>query len=114
MMVMRMVSLGFDLEPRENTPRKNENAPNTPRKNAPRPRENPAKENGPKEKALPRVSSVPSFGEYLGYCLFPTTSVFGPFLVFSEHMKFLDPSPLIVSVYKMSKYMHFPYGPLCQ
>jgi hypothetical protein len=65
-MVMRMVSLGFDLERRENVP--------------------------------PKLSSPPSFGEYLGFCLFPTTSVFGPFLVFSEHMKFLDPSPLIVSV----------------
>ena len=65
-MVMRMVSLGFDLEPRGDT--------------------------------SPKVSSPPSFGEYMGYCLFPTTSVFGPFLVFSEHMKFLDPSPLIVCV----------------
>lgn len=65
-MVMRMVSLGFDLEPRENRP--------------------------------PKLSSLPTFGEYMGYCLFPTTSVFGPFLVFAEHIKFLDPSPIIVCV----------------
>lgn len=68
MMVMRMVSLGFDLEPTF------------------------AKDG---EKRPPKVPALPSFMEYLGYCLFPSTSVFGPFLVFSEHIRFLDPSPIV-------------------
>lgn len=68
MMVMRMVSLGFDLEPTF------------------------AKDG---VKRPPKVPALPSFMEYLGYCLFPSTSVFGPFLVFSEHIRFLDPSPIV-------------------
>ncbi len=73
-MVMRMVSLGFDLEPR-------------------------FAKNG--EKKPPKVISPPSFMEYVGYCIFPCTSVFGPFLVFSEHMKFLDPSPIVCTFAKL-------------
>lgn len=67
-MVMRMVSLGFDLEPRY------------------------AKDG---EKRPPKLLQVPTLLEYTGYCLFPCTSVFGPFLVFNEHVKFLDPSPIV-------------------
>lgn len=70
MMVMRMVSLGFDLEPRFG-------------------------KDG--EKKPPKVVFLPSLLEYIGYCFFPTTSIFGPFLVFNEHIKFLDPSPIVSS-----------------
>lgn len=67
-MVMRMISLGFDLEPR-------------------------FVKNG--EKKPPKEMFLPSMMEYIGYCIFPGTSVFGPFLVYSEHVKFLEPSPIV-------------------
>ena len=67
-MVMRMVSLGFDLDSVI------------------------AKD---KEKKPPRVARLPSLMEYGSYCLFPTTSVFGPFLVYEDHIKFLEPSSLV-------------------
>lgn len=67
-MAMKMVSLGFDMEPR-------------------------IAKGG--EKRPPEVPQCPSLVVYLGYCLFPSTSIFGPFMVFSEHMKFLNPSPMV-------------------
>ncbi len=64
-MVMRMVSLGFDMDP---VVSRN------------------------KEKIPARVPRIPSILEYSSYCLFPSTSVFGPFLVYEEHIKYLDAS----------------------
>lgn len=69
-MVMRMVSLGFDLDP---VILRN------------------------KDKKPPKLAMVPTPMEYVGYCLFPTTSIFGPFLVYDEHMKFLDSSPIVIA-----------------
>lgn len=65
-MVMRMISLGFDLEVTDRGQKKN-----------------------------PRTQ-LPNVVEYTGYCLFPTTSIFGPFIVYNEHMKFLEPSPIVI------------------
>lgn len=67
-MVMRMVSLGFDMDP--GISRNNEKKP-------------------------ARVPRIPSLSEYCSYCLFPSTGAFGPFLVYEEHIKYLDPSPLV-------------------
>ena len=69
-MVMRMVSLGFDLDPGTTNDGK---------------------------KRTPNILSLPTFLEYMGYCLFPTTSIFGPFIIFNDHVKFLDQSPLVKS-----------------
>jgi porcupine-like protein len=43
-------------------------------------------------KALP----LPDLPAYSSYCLFPGTTVFGPFITYSEHCKFLHPTPLSV------------------
>ena len=67
-MVMKMVSLGFDVDTR--TDRHGEKRP-------------------------PSVPRVPNFVEYTSYCVFPSTTVFGPFLTFNEYRKFLHPSPLV-------------------
>ena len=67
-MVMKMVSLGFDVESR--TDRHGEEQP-------------------------PSIPNVPNFAEYTSYCIFPSTTIFGPFLKFREHKKFLNPSPLV-------------------
>lgn len=37
---------------------------------------------------------TPDFMEYVSYCLFPGTTVFGPFITYSEHVKFLNATPL--------------------
>ena len=68
MMVMKMVSLGFDVDSR--TDRHGEKRP-------------------------PSIPKVPNFAEYTSYCIFPSTTIFGPFLTFNEHKKFLSPSPLV-------------------
>lgn len=68
MMVMRMVALGFDMDPIIRN----------------------------KEKKPPKIAKLPNLLEYMGYCLFPTTSIFGPFLVYKEHIKFLDSSPIVM------------------
>ena len=67
-MVMKMVSLGFDVDSR--TDRHGEKRP-------------------------PSVPRVPNFAEYTSYCMFPSTTIFGPFITFNEHKKFLSPSPLV-------------------
>ncbi len=79
-MVMRIISLGFDLDPTF------------------------AAKDG--EKEPPKVMYLPNFMEYMGYCLFPTTSIFGPFLGFNEHTQLLDPSP-IVSMRSVKLHHHF-------
>ena len=48
-----------------------------------------------KEKIPPKILRLPPLLEYMNYCLFPSTSVFGPFLVYEEHTRFLEPSPLV-------------------
>lgn len=67
-MVMKVISLGFDVESR--TDRRG-------------------------EKQTPSVPTLPNIAEYVSYCIFPSTTVFGPFLTFNEHKKFLNPSPLV-------------------
>lgn len=67
-MVMKMVSLGFDVDSRTNR-------------------------HG--EKCPPSIPKVPNFAEYTSYCIFPSTTIFGPFLTFNEHKKFMSPSPLV-------------------
>ena len=68
MMMMRMVSLGFDMDPVIRN----------------------------REKKPPKIAKLPNPLEYAGYCLFPATSIFGPFLVYEEHMKFFDSSPIVL------------------
>ena len=67
-MVMKMVSLGFDVESWKNI-------------------------HG--EKQHPSVLITPNVAEYISYCIFPSTTVFGPFLTYNQHKKFLSPSPLV-------------------
>lgn len=67
-MVMKMVSLGFDLEAQRG--RGGETNP-------------------------PVVHKLPGFVDYTCYCVFPATTVFGPFLTFNEHSKFLIPTSLV-------------------
>ena len=67
-MVMKMVSLGFDLE--EQRGRGGERKP-------------------------PVLYELPDFIDYTSYCVFPATTIFGPFVTFDEHCKFLRPSPLV-------------------
>jgi len=67
-MVMRMVAMGIDMDPGVSRA---------------------------KEKKPPKILYLPSLLEYLSYCLFPSTCIFGPFLVYEEHLKFLQPSPLV-------------------
>ena len=67
-MVMKMVSLGFDVESR--TSRQGDKRP-------------------------PSVPNVPNIVAYTGYCIFPSTTIFGPFLTFNDHKIFLSPSPLV-------------------
>ena len=45
-------------------------------------------------KALP----LPDLPAYSSYCLFPGTTVFGPFITYSEHCKFLHPTPLVSNI----------------
>lgn len=45
-----------------------------------------------------RLSRVPDLPAYTCYSLFPGTTVFGPFLTYSEHCKFLHPTPLVSSL----------------
>jgi porcupine-like protein len=42
------------------------------------------------------VSSVPDLFSYSSYCLFPGTTVFGPFLTYTDHSKFLHATPLSI------------------
>ena len=70
MMVMRMVSLGFDMDPVVHG----------------------------REVKPPRIARLPNLVEYASYCLFPSTSIFGPFLVYEEHIKFLDSFPIVMNM----------------
>lgn len=70
-MVMKLVSLGFDLD-------------------------NLQRKAGVSNK--PFELHIPDFMEYSSYCIFPGTTVFGPFITYSEHTKFLNPTPLVSSV----------------
>ena len=65
---MKVISLGFDLEGYRDS--KGEQKP-------------------------ARQSSVPDLLSYTSYCLFPGTTVFGPFLTYSDHRKFLKATPLV-------------------
>lgn len=67
-MVMKMVSLAFDLEPQ-------------------RTRDG--------EERTPAVGRLPDFLDYSCYCLFPGTTLFGPFVTYQEHWKFMTPTPLV-------------------
>ena len=67
-MVMKLVSLAFDLDVRKN-------------------------KRG--EKIPPKMSMMPGFLSYTCYCFFPSTSIFGPFVTYTEHSKFLTKSPLV-------------------
>ena len=51
-----------------------------------------------KEHKPPRLHSVPDLPAYTSYCLFPGTTVFGPFITYSEHCKFLHGTPLVCVV----------------
>lgn len=62
-----------------------------------------------------RLPEVPDLPAYMSYSLFPGTTVFGPFLTYAEHCKFLRPTPLVspnihcrwcVSVYCQCVYIH--------
>lgn len=66
--VMKNISLAFDLDSRKDSKG---------------------------EKKPPSLGSVPDLPSYTSYCLFPATTVFGPFLTYSEHSKFLHPTPLV-------------------
>ena len=63
--VMKVVSLGFDLEAAHREEHKKPLVP------------------------------VPDFLHYASYCLFPATTVFGPFMTYHQHLKFLTPTPLV-------------------
>lgn len=66
--VMKMVSLAFDLDNLQM---------------------------GSVDSNKPVEPHTPEFMEYASYCIFPGTTVFGPFITFSEHVKFLNPTPLV-------------------
>lgn len=56
------------------------------------------------EKKPPSLGSVPDLPSYISYCLFPGTTVFGPFLTYSEHSKFLHPTPLVSTENNLNLY----------
>jgi porcupine-like protein len=64
---MKNISLAFDLEGQRDSKGEQKQAP---------------------------LPSVPDLPAYTSFCLFPGTTVFGPFLAYSEHCKFLRPTPL--------------------
>ena len=66
--VMKMVSLAFDLDSHQ-------------------------RESGSSNRPVELLT--PDFMEFASYCVFPGTTVFGPFITYSEHVKFLDPTPLV-------------------
>ena len=68
MVAMRNISLAFDLE---------------------------GQKDGKGEYKPARLPEVPDLPAYLSYCIFPGTTVFGPFLTYAEHCKFLHPTPLV-------------------
>ena len=70
MVVMKNISLAFDLE---------------------------GQKDGKGEYKPARLPEVPDLPAYLSYCIFPGTTVFGPFLTYAEHCKFLHPTPLVSS-----------------
>ena len=43
-----------------------------------------------------KLPNLPDLISYASYCLFPGTTVFGPFVTYSEHVKFLHPTPLVL------------------
>ena len=47
------------------------------------------------EKIPPTIAAVPSFDGFISYCFFPGSVVFGPFVTYTEHSKFLTKSPLV-------------------
>ena len=51
------------------------------------------------EQKLAIVSSIPDLFSYMSYCLFPGTTVFGPFLTYTDHSKFLHATPLVSKLY---------------
>lgn len=65
---MRNISLAFDLEDQKD---------------------------GKGEYKPARLPEVPDLPAYMSYCIFPGTTVFGPFLTYAEHCKFLHPTPLV-------------------
>ncbi len=68
MLVMKVISLAFDLD--VTTDRKGEKVP-------------------------PKIAADPSFDSFVSYCFFPGSLVFGPFVTYPEHSKFLTRSPLV-------------------
>ncbi|XP_064394949.1 protein-serine O-palmitoleoyltransferase porcupine-like [Halichondria panicea] len=66
-LVMKVISLSFDLDVTTN--KRGERIP-------------------------PTIAAVPSFDSFVAYCFFPGTLVFGPFVTYTEHSKFLTKSPL--------------------
>ena len=59
------------------------------------------------EKKPPSLGSVPDLPSYMSYCLFPGTTVFGPFLTYSEHSKFLHPTPLVSKENNQNVFVHY-------
>ena len=70
-MVMKVVSLAFDLD--VTTDKR-------------------------KEKVPPKVVAIPSFMSFTCYSFFPSSCIFGPFVTYSEHSKFLNRTPLVSKV----------------
>lgn len=68
MLVMKVISLAFDLD---------------------------VSTNKKGEKISPTLATEPSFDAFVSYCFFPGSLVFGPFVTYTEHSKFLTRSPLV-------------------
>ena len=58
-----------------------------------------------------KTMPFPDLPAYSSYCLFPGTTVFGPFITYSEHCKFLQPTPLVSNVIlQISMSLCYPRG----
>ena len=68
---MKNISLAFDLEPQQDTTKR--------------------------EKKPAQLANVPDLLSYTSYCLFPGTTLIGPFVTYTEHKKFLNPTPIVSS-----------------
>ena len=74
LMIMKMISVGFDMEASSAVA-------------------HPRKKSANQHPAVATVS--PTFLQYTCYCIMPGTTIFGPFISYQTHLGFLNPTPLV-------------------
>ena len=74
LMIMKMISAGFDMEPSSAAA-------------------HPQKKSANQQPAIATVN--PTFLQYTCYCIMPGTTIFGPFISYHTHLGFLNPTPLV-------------------